>query len=189
MASAASRQFFRIRHIKLQHDPQSTESCVTIATSDKGQETHNNRLNPHRAQRPLVGRTLQTNHVAVSMDQSASCTTFQSIWYNHMWRYQAVNPARGFYRVPQRTRLRDHLEAEMDETAKGVSVANSKVGKKASSSSLVTMRHARFDCSRCPLHYDRSSHRPTWRITFGDCGIRSHQTSTFDRESLSPPCT
>jgi len=51
------------------------------------------------------------------------------------------------------------------------------------------MRHAQFDCSRRPLHYDRSSHRPTWRITFGDCGIRSHQTSTFDPESLSPACT
>src|SRR5262249_43260080 len=69
-----------------------------------------------------------------------------------------------------------------------VLVANSKLGQKPSSSSLVTMRHARFDCSPRPSHYDRSPDRPAGRITFGDCGIRSHQTSTVDRESFAPPC-
>src|SRR5215831_3353314 len=53
---------------------------------------------------------------------------------------------------------------------------------------LVTMRHARFGCSLCPSHHDRSPHRPTWRIAFGHCRIRPDQTPASDRESLPPPC-
>ena len=49
------------------------------------------------------------------------------------------------------------------------------------------MRHARFGCSLCPSHHDRSPHRPTWRIAFGRCRIRPDQTPASDRESLLPP--
>src|SRR5262249_3368485 len=49
------------------------------------------------------------------------------------------------------------------------------------------MRHARFGCSLCPSHHDRSPHRPTWRIAFGHCRIRPDQTPASDRESLSSP--
>src|SRR5262249_10065270 len=54
---------------------------------------------------------------------------------------------------------------------------------------LLRCRHARSHYSPRPSHYDRSPDRPAWRITFGDCGIRSHQTPIVNRESLPPPCT
>src|SRR5262249_39936178 len=38
-------------------------------------------------------------------------------------------------------------------------------------------------------HCDRSPDRPAWRITFGDCGICSHQAPTVNCESLPPPCS
>src|SRR5262249_18390989 len=58
-------------------------------------------------------------------------------------------------------------------------VANSKLGQKPPSSSVATMRQ--FDCSRRPLHYDRSSPRPTWRITFGIHDIAGQQIHSVYR--------
>src|SRR5215475_12502496 len=51
------------------------------------------------------------------------------------------------------------------------------------------MGHARFDCSPRPSYYDHSPNCPAGRITFGNRGIRSHQTSTVNPESLPLPCT
>src|SRR5215831_2600628 len=54
---------------------------------------------------------------------------------------------------------------------------------------LLRCRHARSHYSRRPSHCDRSPDRPAWRITFGDCGICSHQAPTVNCESLPPPCS
>src|SRR5262245_47341674 len=69
-----------------------------------------------------------------------------------------------------------------------VLVANSTLCQNPASSSLVTMRHARFNDSPRPSHHYRTAGRPARRFTFRRCRVRSHQTSTLDRESLSPPC-
>jgi hypothetical protein len=51
------------------------------------------------------------------------------------------------------------------------------------------MPHARSGSSPAPSHHHRSPVSPARRFTFRGCGIRSHQTSTFDPESLSPTRT
>src|SRR5215470_10471353 len=94
--------------------------------------------------------------------------------------------------VTQATRLRPSTSVGLAPTEQTSLcwthwVANSKLGPDAVFP-LVTMRHARFGCSLCPSHHDRSPHRPTWRIAFGHCRIRPDQTPASDRESLPPPC-
>ena len=54
---------------------------------------------------------------------------------------------------------------------------------------LLTICHARSDYSPRPSHHHRSPDRSARRFAVCDCGIRSHQTSALNRESLSTPCT
>src|SRR3989442_11780501 len=64
-----------------------------------------------------------------------------------------------------------------------------KYARNRTSSSLVTMSHARPDDSPRSSHYHRFLHSPSRRCALCRCRVRSHETSTTDRESLAPSCT